>query len=112
MATSQCTQYVHNPKRSHELALICIGRYLKGILDKGLIFKPVDAESLPIEVYIDATFACGGGTKLGTNPDSVKSRTGYMIEIVNCPVFGVSKLQSTVATSTVESEYTAISMAM
>mmetsp|Transcript_1356 Transcript_1356/g.1519 ORF Transcript_1356/g.1519 Transcript_1356/m.1519 type:complete len:131 (+) Transcript_1356:163-555(+) len=30
MATSQCARYVHNPKRSHELALIQIGRYLKG----------------------------------------------------------------------------------
>ena len=46
MATSQCARYVHNPKQSHELARICIGQYLKGTLDKRLIFKSVDAESL------------------------------------------------------------------
>ena len=32
--------------------------------------------------------------------------------IANCPVIWVSKLQSTVATSTMESEYTAMSMAL
>ena len=112
MATSQYARYVHNPKRSHELALICIGQYLKGTLDKGLIFKPVDAESFCTDVYVDAAFACGWGTELGTNPDSVKSRTGYNIEIANCPVIWVSKLQSTAATSTVGSEYTVMSMAM
>jgi len=61
---------------------------------------------------VDAAFACGWGTELGTNPDSVKSRTGYIIEIANCPVIWVSKLQTTIATSTVESEYTAMSMAL
>ena len=73
MATSQCARYVHNPKRSHELALLQIGRYLKGTLDKGLILTPIDAESLRTDVYVDAAFACGWGTELGTNPDSVKS---------------------------------------
>ena len=46
IATSQCACYIHNPKQSHELALICIGRYLKGTLYKAQIFKPIDAESL------------------------------------------------------------------
>ena len=77
-----------------------------------MIFKPVDPESLRTDVYVDAAFACGWGTELGTNLDSVKSRTGYIIEIENCPVIWVSKLQSTVVTSTMESEYTAMSMAM
>ena len=59
MAILKTTQYIHNPKRSHELALICIGRYLKGTLDKGLILKPIDAKSLRTDIYVDATFACG-----------------------------------------------------
>ena len=46
MATSQCARYVHNPKQSHKLALIQIGRYLKGTIDKGIILKPIDTESL------------------------------------------------------------------
>ena len=112
MATSQCARYVHNPKRSHKLALIQIGWYLKETLDKGLILNPIDTESLWTDVYVDAAFACGWGNELGTNPDSVKSRTGYIANIADCPVIWVWKLQSTVATSTMESEYTAMSMAM
>ena len=92
MANSQTAQYIHNPNRSHELALICIGRYLKGTLDKGLIFKPTDTESLQTDIYVDAFFTCGWGTILGTNPDSAKTRTGCIIEIANCPVVLVSKL--------------------
>ena len=45
-------------------------------------------------------------------PDSVKSRIGSIIIIANCPFIWVSKLQTTVSTSTMESEYTAMSMAM
>jgi hypothetical protein len=37
-ATHQCAHYTFVPKQSHENALKCIGRYLKGTLDKGLIF--------------------------------------------------------------------------
>ena len=112
MATSQVARFVHNPKRSHELALIRIGRYLKGTLDKGLILKPNTDKTLNIDLFVDAAFACGWGSEEGTNPEAVKSRTGYIIEIANCPVMWVSKLQSTVATSTMESEYTALSMAL
>lgn len=112
LATSQVARFVHNPKRSHELALIRIGQYLKGTLDKGLILRPDALETLNVDIYVDAAFACGWKTELGTNPDSVKSRTGYIIEIANCPVLWVSKLQTTIATSTMEAEYTALSMAL
>ena len=113
LATSQVARYVHCPKRSHELALERIGRYLKGTADKGLILHPKDfQDSFNIDVYVDAAFACGWTEELGTNPDSVKSRTGYIIEIMGCPVLWVAKLQTSIATSTMESEYTALSMAL
>ena len=113
MATSQVARFVHSPKRSHEIALMRIGWYLKGTLDKGIILRPDTAEhNLSIDVYVDAAFACGWQTEVGTNPDSDKSRTGYIIEIASCPVLWVSKLQTTIATSTMEAEYTALSMAL
>jgi hypothetical protein len=65
-----------------------------------------------IDVYVDAAFASGWGTEQGTNPDSVKSRTGYIIEVMGCSVIWCSKLQPCIATSTMESEYTALSMAL
>jgi hypothetical protein len=67
---------------------------------------------LNIDVYVEAAFACGWGSKCGTNPESVKYQTGYIIEVAGCPVLWVSKLQSTIATSTMESEYTSLSMAL
>ena len=39
MAVTQVACFVHTPKRSHELALIRIGRYLKETADKGLILN-------------------------------------------------------------------------
>ena len=112
LAVSQTSRYVHNPKRSHELALVRIGRYLKGTADKGIIFRPSTDGTFKTDIYVDASFADGWGTELGTNPDSVKSRTGYIIEVANCPVLWISKMQSTIATSTMEAEYTALSMAL
>ena len=41
-AVHQCAQYTFNPTRKHEVALIRIGRYLKGTMDKGLIMTPTD----------------------------------------------------------------------
>jgi hypothetical protein len=112
LATSQVARFVHSPKRSHELALIRLGRYLKGTAAKGIILQPINLNKLNIDVYVDAAFACGWGSECGTNPESVKSRTGYIIEVAGCPVLWVSKMQSTIATSTMESEYTALSMAL
>jgi hypothetical protein len=112
-AVSQISRYTFGPKRSHELALERIGRYLKGTINNGLILKPDLNESIyKIDVYVDAAFASGWGTEQGTNPDSVKSRTGYIIEVMGCSVVWCSKLQPCIATSTMESEYTALSMAL
>jgi hypothetical protein len=112
-AVSQISRYTFGPKRSHELALERIGRYLKGTIDGGLILKPNLKEStFKIDVYVDAAFASGWGTEQGTNPDSVKSRTGFIIEVMGCAVLWCSKLQPCIATSTMESEYTALSMAL
>jgi len=112
-AVSQISRYTFGPKRSHELALERIGRYLKGTIEKGLILKPNLTESeFKIDVYVDAAFASGWGTELGTNPESVKSRTGFIIEVMGCSVIWCSKLQPCIATSTMESEYTALSMAL
>ena len=59
MTVSRVVCFVHKPKLLHELALIRIGRYLKGTVDKGLIMKPEDALSLKTDIYVDAAFACG-----------------------------------------------------
>ena len=113
LAVSQVARYVHSPKCSHEIALERIGSYLKGTSDKGLILQPVPLkDQYNINIYVDAAFTSGWGTELGTNPDSVKSQTRYIIEVVGCAVVWCSKLQTCIAISTMDSEYTALSMTL
>jgi hypothetical protein len=67
---------------------------------------------LDIDCYVDADFAGLWGYEDKNNPACVKSRTGYVLCIANCPVIWMSKLQSDIATSTFMAKYTAMSMAM
>jgi len=48
-----------------------------------------------MDVYVNAVFACGWSKELGTNSDFAKSRTGYIIEVMGCPVLWVARLQTT-----------------
>ena len=110
MAVSQCARFVHSPKRSHEEALERIGAYLHKTEDEGLILRPSD--HFEIDCYVDADFAGLWGYENPLEPSVAKSRTGFVICISNCPVIWTSKLQSSIALSTMESEYNALSMAM
>jgi hypothetical protein len=73
--------------------------------------RPESGES-PIDCYVDADLAGLWGYEDLNGPSYVKSRTGYVINIANCPIIWKIKLQSCIASSTVEAEYNALSMAM
>jgi hypothetical protein len=111
-AYSQCAQFSNNPKRSHEKAVEHIGLYLKGTRNNGLILRPKDIDNLPIDCYVDADFAGLWGFEDKEDPTSLRSRTGFVIFVADCPVSWQSKLQTDIATSTMEAEYNAVSMAM
>ena len=110
MATHQCARFNNDPKLSHDRAVKRIVKYLLDTKDKGLIFKPDLSRGL--ECYVDADFA--GGWKDGDqdNPESVLSRSGFVIMYAGCPITWSSKLQTEIALSTTESEYIALSSAM
>jgi hypothetical protein len=109
-AVSQCSRFTHSPKQSHEKALQCIGCYLKGTMKDGLILKPTN--NFDIDCYIDADFAGLWNYESPLDPACVKSRAGFAICISNCPVIWQSKLIPFIALSTMEAEYSALSMAM
>ena len=109
-AVSQCARFIHNTKRSHEIALLRIGQYLRGTMNKGLVLRP--NTELGIDCFVDADFAGTWGSEDVHEPISVKSRTGYVLCLSGCPIVWVSKLQSDIALSTMEAEYNALSMAM
>jgi hypothetical protein len=52
------------------------------------------------------------GLKDEQDHNCVKSHTGFIIFIQSCPVFWMSKLQTDIATSTMESKYNAFNMSM
>jgi hypothetical protein len=109
-AVSQCARYMHKPRCSHEQALICIGQYLKLTQDKGLALRP--SSVLNLDCFVDADFAGLWPYEDKQDPCCVKSRTGYGICIANCPIVWASTLQDLIATSTMETEYIALSKAM
>ena len=110
MAVHQTARFSVNPMRSHELAIMRIGRYLCNNCKRGVIYK-VD-KSKGIEVYIDADFAGGWASADADNADNILSRTGFVICYANCPLVWCSKLQTEIALSTAEAEYIAMSHAL
>jgi hypothetical protein len=110
MAVHQTARFSVNPMRSHELAVMRIGRYLCDNCERGITYK-VD-RSKGIEVYVDADFAGGWSCADSDNADNVLSRTGFVICYANCPLIWCSKLQTEIALSTAEAEYIAMSHAL
>ena len=62
------------------------------------------SNSLKIDCYPDADFAGMYGHESNTDPACVKSRTGYVINVTDCPVLWVYRLQRMTACSTTEAE--------
>jgi hypothetical protein len=108
-AVHQCARYTFHPTRRHNLALIRIGPYLKGTLDKGLTMTPSSAPC--IDCFPDADFAGLYGHEDSRDPHCARSRTGYVILAFGCPVLWRSCLQTEIALSTIEAEYVALSTA-
>ena len=62
-----------------------------------------------MDCYPDANFAGLWNHELPDDPHCVRSRTGYVITLSDCPVIWVSKMQTTIALSTMEAKYIALS---
>ena len=107
MATRQCTRFNNDPKLSHELVVKRIVRYLLGIQDKAIIFKPDLSRGL--ECYVDVDF--NGGWNNGDHklPYSVLSRTtDDVIMYASCPLYWGCKLPTKIALGTSETKYIAL----
>ena len=109
-AVHQCARFTHNTKASHEEAVLRICRYLKGTINDGMIFKPCKDSTL--DCYVDADFAGLWGHEDPLDPICVRSRTGFVITMANCPLVWVSKLQTEIALSTLHAEYVALSQSL
>ena len=106
----QAARFSHSPRQSHAIAVKRILRYLKETQDKGLIMAPTEENR--VDCYVDADFAGTFAVENPQDPNSVKSRTGYVIMYRGSPLLWVSKMQTQIALSTMEAEYVALSQSM
>jgi hypothetical protein len=110
-ATHQCARFSSCPKKEHGKAVRWIGRYLFGTRDEGMTFKPDTSAGL--EVYVDADFSGNwDSTNAKSDRDTARSRHGYIIRYMGCPIVWKSQLQTEIALSSTESEYTGLSYAL
>lgn len=110
-AVNACAQYSINPKMPHGEAVRRICRYLKGTADKGLIVQP-NKSKISLDCYVDADYAGHWTSSEANDPQTVKSRAGYIISIGSVPILWKSKRIQEICLSTMESEYISLSMAM
>jgi hypothetical protein len=111
-AVSSAARFAFSPKRSHELALIRIGLYLKGTSKCGLRLKPLKTSKFELDVYVDSDFMGLYGAEPRESREGVKSRAGHVFLLNGCPIVWSSKLIQQVALSTMMAEYYALSSAM
>ena len=100
-AVGSLARHSAKPGKSHWTAVKRVLRYLSGTINQGIIFRR--SESASIVGYSDADWA-------GDRQDR-KSTSGYLFQIAGGPISWRSKKQDTVALSTAEAEYVALSFA-
>ncbi|CAN6557798.1 unnamed protein product [Malus baccata var. baccata] len=93
-SVNQVCQFMHSPLESHFVAVKRILRYLKGIMQLGLCFKP---GNLDIRAYTDADWA--------EDPNDRRSTTGFVVFLGPNPISWSSKKQHTVSRSSTEAGY-------
>ena len=98
-ALSVVSRYMHNPGRNHWQAVKWILRYIIGTVDVGLVFQQ-DMTSQCAVGYVDSDYA--------GDLDKCRSTTAYVFTLASGPVSWKSNLQSTIALSTTEAEYMAV----
>ena len=100
-ATSLVSRFAKNPSHQHTEAVKTILKYLKGSKHRGITYG--GDEELKIEGYSDSDWA---GDK-----ESRKSKSGFIFMLNGEPISWYSKRQSTVALSSTEAEYIALTLA-
>ena len=103
-AVGTMSRYMHNPGKKHWQVVKGILRYIQKTLYVGLIFKKDDMVGQHVVGYCDSDYA--------SDLDKRRSTTGYVFTLAKAPVSWKSTLQSTVALSTMEAEYMAITEAV
>ena len=113
-AVNVLSRHLNAPTECHWNAVKRVFRYLRGTAALGLNYRPAEwdrsseefpsidsNELVPVIAFADADWA-------GDTEDR-KSTNGFVVQLFGCSVSWVSKKQATVALSTAEAEYMALS---
>ncbi|KAG3192199.1 hypothetical protein PC128_g10617 [Phytophthora cactorum] len=98
---TQLSRFLDNPGQQHWKAAIRVLRYLKSTKEYGIIYDANNGK-VKLEAFTDADW--------GSNLDDRRSVSGIMVLIGGAPVVFKSKYQCTVALSSAEAEYMALSL--
>ena len=104
----QCARFMASPMKSHGEAVKRIGRYLLGTRGKGFIMRPDPSKSF--ECWVDADYRGNWNLLVTEDPNTAKSRSGYVITYHGVPLVWASRLQTVFALSTAEAEYISVGM--
>ena len=108
----QCARFSVDPKVEHRKALRHLGRYLRATRTRGLILDPDPKRGL--EDHVDADFA-GNWHKddaAMNDRDTARSRHGFILSYHGCPILWKSQMQTEIALSSTESEFTGLSYSL
>jgi len=82
---------------------------LRATCDKGIYIRPTDDT---FKVWADVDFSGNWiPEEAKEEPDTARSRSGYIMSYLGCPILWKSQLQTEIALSSTESEYVALSQA-
>ena len=100
-AVCQLSRHLEQPSEEHWKAAIRVLRYLKTTIDNGICYHGKRGD-IEVSAFSDADWA--------SNKDNRRSTSGVMVMINKSPVIFKSKIQQSVALSTAEAEYIALSL--
>ena len=92
-------QFIHKPSSAHFVAAKHILRYLKGILDKGILFQP---GPVALTAFTDANWV--------GDPCDRRSTSGIIVFLSNNLITWLAKKQHTVSRSSTEAEYRSLAI--
>jgi hypothetical protein len=116
-AVNQLSRFQQNPSAAHLEAGWYVLRYLKGTPSLPIEFRPNTTEmnqqkGKHEDQVSDALVTAYTDADWGGDLNDRKSTTGFVVQVYGCTISWQSKKQATVALSTAEAEYMAISMVL
>jgi Reverse transcriptase (RNA-dependent DNA polymerase) len=109
-AVHQCARFSAEPKYEHGQAVKWLGRYLSETRDKGMTYSPNEDG---LELFVDSDWSGNWDREIAADePDTARSRHGYVLKYRGCPIFWASQMQTEFALSSTEAEYIGLSRAL